>query len=76
MSGEKDTKPEMPAVRKTPKLATKKATKKPSTPARYVVAAGKSLCAQNGIIDAGEKITADDVADIEALIKGGFVVKA
>lgn len=43
---------------------------------RYVVAAGRSLTTQGRIIDAGEDITADDVADIEALIKRGYVVKA
>ena len=44
--------------------------------ASYVVAEGKSIAANRQIIGPGEEIKAEDVADIEALIKGGFVVKA
>ena len=60
-----------PAKKKT---ATKKAP--PPRPVSYVVAAGRALTTQGRIIDAGEAITAADVADLEALIKGGYVVKA
>lgn len=59
----------------TKKRPAKKATP-PPPPARYVVAPGKALTVTGRIIDAGEDITAADVADLEALIKGGFVVKA
>lgn len=61
-----------PAKKKT---ATKKAAP-PPRPVSYVVAAGRALTTQGRIIDAGEPITAADVADLEALIKGGYVVKA
>ncbi len=59
------------------KPPTEEKVEKPSPKAGgYVVAAGRSLCATGRIIDAGEAITADDVADLEALVKGGYVVKA
>lgn len=58
--------------------AKKKPTKKaaPIRVSRYVVAAGRSITTTGRIIDAGEDITAADVADLEALVKGGYVVKA
>lgn len=79
MSDEKTT-PEQPAVSDKPKdVMKKRATKKPSTRETYVtryrVAGGRSLTARGRIINEGEEITADEVADIEALLKGGYVVK-
>jgi hypothetical protein len=59
--------------------AKKKPAKKaapPPRPVTYVVAPGRALTTTGRIIDAGEAITAGDVADLESLIKGGFVVKA
>lgn len=60
------------------KLFKKKAPAKKATPkpAGYVVAAGKALTAKGRIMVEGDTVTAEDVADIEALVKGGFVVKA
>ena len=70
MSDEKDTvEPEAPKK----KPAAKKAV---SSKATYVGAEGRAVTVPNGIADAGMEISADDVADIEALIKGGYVVKA
>ena len=60
--------------KKAPAAAEKAVTK--SAPARYVVAAGKALAAGKRILTAGVEVTPDDVADLEALIKGGFVIKA
>ena len=58
------------------KAATKKSPPRETRPLRYVVAKGRSLTTSGRIIDSGEDITAADVADLEALIKRGFVVKA
>lgn len=68
--GKTDDKPVAaePAAKEAP-------VKKPSKAASYVVAAGRALTTNGRIIDAGEPITAADVADLEALVKGGFVVK-
>jgi len=57
------------------KSAPKKAASKPA-PTRYVVAEGKALSVAGRIEGPGDEIKADQVADIEALIKGGYVVKA
>jgi len=52
-------------------------TKKPAPrAASYVVAEGRAITTGGRIIGPGGDITAEEVADIEALIKGGFVVKA
>jgi hypothetical protein len=79
MSEDKKGEPEertwpAPMKRRAAKKTTKKAA--PLRPVSYVVAAGRALTTQGRIIDAGEPITAADVADLEALIKGGYVVKA
>lgn len=59
------------------KPAEKKAAPKPaSTSSGYVIAVGKAITSKGRIFSPGEAITADDVADMEALLKGGFVVKA
>lgn len=64
----------------TPKAdAGKKKTspkKSPSSAEGFVVAPGRSIAAGNRVIGPGGSITADEVADIEALIKGGFVLRA
>lgn len=57
------------------KPASKPAPKKPK-PASYVIAKGKSISSKGRIFVPGDPITADEVADLEALVKGGFVVKA
>lgn len=64
------TKPK-PATKK--KAPAKKVTPKVTT---YRVAEGRALTAVGRIFGPGEAIKADQVADIEALLKGGFVVKA
>lgn len=74
MTDEKDT-----SVAAEKKPATKKkAPAKKSAPksSGYAVAEGKSLTSGGRIFGPGDAITADEVADIEALVKGGFVVKA
>lgn len=65
-----DSKPRSTYKKKAP---AKKSTPKPS---RYLVAKGRSISTGGRIIDEGSELSADDVADIEALLKGGFVVKA
>lgn len=60
-----------------PKTAQKGGAKPKAAEAKgYVVAVGKSLCVPGMILVEGQAITADQVADIEALVKGGYVVKA
>ena len=82
MTDEKKSEPERTWARPTTEPAKKKAAKKTTKKAaplradRYVVAPGRALTVPGRLIDAGESITAADVADIEALIKGGYVVKA
>ena len=79
MTDEKKSEPERTWARPTTEPAKKKAAKKTTkkaAPLRYVVAPGRALTVTGRIIDAGEDITAADVADLEALIKGGYVVKA
>jgi hypothetical protein len=82
MTDEKKSEPERTWPRPTTEPAKKKAAKKttkkaaPLRAVRYVVAPGRALTVTGRIIDAGEAITADDVADLEALLKGGYVVKA
>jgi hypothetical protein len=57
--------------------AKKAPVKKPAPKAdSFVVAPGKSLTAGGRVFGPGEVVTADVVADLEALIKGGFVLKA
>ena len=57
--------------------AEKKAPKPtPSKAASLVVAGGRSITTGGRILGPGDAISAEDVADIEALIKGGFIVKA
>jgi hypothetical protein len=60
-----------PAAKK--KAPAKKVAPKPTG---YRIAEGRALSAAGRIFGPGEEITADQVADIEALIKGGHVVKA
>lgn len=77
MTDEKDTKPDAPApAPKAKSAAKKKAPVKAPKAAGYVVAGGRSIATGGRILVEGESITAEDVADIEALIKGGYVVKA
>lgn len=59
-----------PATKK--KAPAKKTTPKPTS---YRVAEGRALTAAGRVLGPGEPITADQVADIEALVKGGYVVK-
>jgi len=54
------------------KAPAKKATPKPTS---YRIAEGRALAAGGRVLGPGEAITADQVADIEALVKGGYVVK-
>lgn len=64
-----------PTSAETP--AEKKEAPKPvSKSSGYVIAVGKAITSKGRIFSPGEAITADDVADLEALLKGGFVVKA
>lgn len=74
MTDDKDTTEEAP--KRSP--FKKKAPAKKSAPKtlRYVVAEGRSISTGGQIINEGDEITAEQVADIEALLKGGFVVKA
>lgn len=73
----KETTPTKPKAASASKPAEKKAAPKaPSKAAGYIVAEGKSIAASRRIFQPGEPITAADVADLEALLKGGFVVKA
>lgn len=61
------------------KTATKKkapAKKAAPKPTGYRIAEGRALTAGGRIFGPGDEITADQVADIEALLKGGHVVKA
>ena len=58
------------------KAAARKAPTRASGRTKYLVAEGRSLSAAGRIIGPGDELTADAVADIEALIKGGYVVKA
>jgi hypothetical protein len=61
------------------KSATKKkapAKKMTPKPASYCIADGRAITAGGRIYGPGEVITVDQVADMEALIKGGYVVKA
>ena len=67
-------KPWTKAEASTKKKPAKKAA--PVRASRYVVAEGRSITTTGRIIDAGEDISAADVADLEALVKGGYVVKA
>jgi len=60
-----------PAAKK--KAPVKKAAPKPTS---YLIAEGRAITAHGRIFGPGEEITADQVADIEALVKGGHVVKA
>lgn len=55
------------------KPVEKKEAPKPSS---YVIAKGKAITSSGRIFSPGDAITADEVADLEALVKGGFVVKA
>lgn len=71
MADKAEDKPVEPPADK-PALAKTK-TKAPS---RYVVAEGRSLAFRSKVAMPGDEITADEVADLEALIKGGYVVKA
>ena len=66
------------AVKKasTKKKAAPKKAPKPAGPATYIVNEGKALTVPGRIAGPGDTITAAEVADIEALIKGGYVVKA
>jgi len=75
MADDKDTL-ETPEADDAP--AKKKASTKKSPPKAtgYVVAPGRSIAAGSRVIGPGGSITADEVADIEALIKGGFVLRA
>lgn len=52
------------------------ANKAESKPVSYVIAQGKAITTSGRIFSPGDAITADEVADLEALLKGGFVVKA
>jgi hypothetical protein len=78
MTDEKETVEKPPAADKAEVGVKKRATRKIAPPraSRYIVAPGRALTTQGRIIDAGEEITAADVADIEALLKRGYVVKA
>ena len=77
MSDEKDTTSDEPTVETKTKSTAKKAPEKKSSSAGgYVVAAGRSIATGGKILDAGSPISAAEVADIEALVKGGYVVKA
>ena len=60
-----------PATKK--KTPAKKVTPKPTS---YCIADGRAITAGGRVYGPGEVITADQVADIEALFKGGYVVKA
>lgn len=66
------------AAKPAAKSAAATVAKKPEAKAAasYVVAEGKALSMQSRIALPGEAIKAEDVADIEALVKGGYVVKA
>lgn len=70
MADEKDT-AEAPAPKK--KAPAKKSAPKASG---FVVAEGKAISSGGRVFGPGETITADDVADLEALVKGELVVKA
>jgi hypothetical protein len=83
MTDEKESVPERTWPRPTTepakkKVATKKkATKKaPSKPATYKVVEGKAITVRGRIAGPGDTITAADVADIEALLGRGYIVKA
>lgn len=70
MSDDKGAKADTKAAEK--KAAEKKPTPKPA----YVVGPGRSIAAGGRIFQEGDSITADEVSDMEALVKGGYVVKA
>jgi hypothetical protein len=74
MATEKDKQSETPSA--DAKTTAKKAPEKKSSAAGYVVAEGRAISAGGRIIGPGESISAAEVADIEALVKGGYVVKA
>lgn len=71
-------KADKPVAKPVAKPAAATVAKKPAAKAAvsYVVAEGKALSIQSRIAVAGEAVTAAEVADIEALVKGGYVVKA
>lgn len=77
MADDKDTTEETSAPKPRPafkkKAPAKKSTPKPPS---YRVASGRSISTGGRIINEGDQITAEEVADIEALLKSGFVVKA
>ena len=79
MGDEKDTAPKGLGGFTKPKGSTKKkapAKKAAPKPTGYRVAEGRALTAAGRIFGPGDEITADQVADIEALVKSGYVVKA
>ena len=63
-----------PAKKKAAKKTTKKAA--PPRAVRYLVAHGRALTVTGRIAVEGDEVTAAEVSDMEALLKGGFVVKA
>lgn len=72
----------MSAKEETAKPSSKKPAAKPAAKAGgYVVAKGKAITVAGPlgagmICTEGDKVAADAVADIEALVKGGYVTKA
>jgi len=55
------------------KAPAKKTTPKPTS---YCIADGRAITAGGRVYGPGEAITVDQVSDMEALVKGGYVVKA
>lgn len=75
MSKESEDKaPAAPADK--PKRDRAKTTKPAAKPENYCVAEGKSVLVRGGVKGPGQPVTAREVADLEALVKGGYVVKA